>query len=264
MRERLLEFPTPRERVKVCWKALQIYVTWPDHHVPVRDFDSAFELLCWLAVTLRDAGLAPRVSALGGTDIGGRALAVPLLQRAVTIAEQHPNQFRADKQLKRLLGAVMDTKSPDRCYARTTLAFDLYDEMLADHPLVGGAGVGDADEEGHCQYAGPARQPKKSTNRGDARVKLIANLSEHHKYDSGSVGNPEPIGNNELARTAEVGTGTASAFFTEEFGGHDQYRALCRESGALAAALKLLNGEFSPKILYGRQPPNEGHCDDGD
>jgi len=66
-----------------------------------------------------------------------------------------------------------------------------------------------------------------------------------------------PIGNNELARKAEVSESTASAFFNENFQGHTKYRALCRDLGQLVAALKLLNNEFSPHDLYGRRPPGE-------
>lgn len=70
------------------------------------------------------------------------------------------------------------------------------------------------------------------------------------------------IGNNELARLAGVSESTASAFFNEKFQGHIKYRALCRDAGKLAAALKLLNGEFAPHLLYGRRPAGEDDRDD--
>jgi hypothetical protein len=66
------------------------------------------------------------------------------------------------------------------------------------------------------------------------------------------------IGSNALARLAGVSGSTASAFFTERFHGHVKYRALCRDAGKLAAALKLLNGGYSPHDLYGVHPPGEG------
>ena len=61
------------------------------------------------------------------------------------------------------------------------------------------------------------KKAKRSTERGEARVKLLAALTEHHKYADGSCLNLEPIGNNELARLAEVDQSTASAFFNREF-----------------------------------------------
>jgi hypothetical protein len=51
---------------------------------------------------------------------------------------------------------------------------------------------------------------------------------------------------------------TVSGFFKKEFKGHGQYRALCRRSlSDLVNALKMLNGEFSPHLLYARTPPPE-------
>jgi hypothetical protein len=105
--------------------------------------------------------------------------------------------------------------------------------------------------------AAGAAKPKRSTERGEGREKLIAELTRHHKYAEGGCLNSEPIGNNELARAADVSPSTASKFFRAEFRGHVKYRALCRDAGKLAAALKLLNGEFSPHDLYGRRPPDE-------
>ncbi|MGD9719890.1 MAG: hypothetical protein AB7O59_01595 [Pirellulales bacterium] len=111
------------------------------------------------------------------------------------------------------------------------------------------------------------RKSKRSTERGEGRAKLIGALTKHHKYADGSCLNLEPIGNNELARLAEVSESTASAFFNNEFnqgetGGHTVYRALCRDQGRLADSLKVLNGEFSPHHLYGRTPPGEHERDD--
>ena len=97
----------------------------------------------------------------------------------------------------------------------------------------------------------PDPAPKKSTERGDARAKLIAALTKHHQYADGSCLNLEPIGNNELAKAADVSASTASAFFNDKFQGHTKYTALCRDAGKLAAALKLLNDEFAPYHLLG-------------
>jgi hypothetical protein len=106
------------------------------------------------------------------------------------------------------------------------------------------------------------KKPKQSTERGEGRAKLIAALTKHHQYANGGCLNPEPIGNNELAKAAGVSNSTASAFFNNEFEGHTKYKVLCRDSGQLAVALKVLNGDVSPHHLYGRRPANEDDRND--
>jgi hypothetical protein len=93
--------------------------------------------------------------------------------------------------------------------------------------------------------------PKRSTERGEGRAKLIAALTKHHQYADGGGLNLVPIGNNELAKAARVSAATASAFFSDKFQGHTKYKALCRDAGKLTAALKLLNDEFAPYHLLG-------------
>jgi hypothetical protein len=107
-----------------------------------------------------------------------------------------------------------------------------------------------------------AKKPKRSTERDEGRAKLIAALTKHHQYSDGGCLNLEPIGNNELAGVACVSNSTASRFFEKKFEGHTKYKALCRDAGRLAVALKLLNGEFSPHNLYGRRPADEDDRDD--
>jgi hypothetical protein len=101
-----------------------------------------------------------------------------------------------------------------------------------------------------------SRTPKRSTERGEGRDKLIAALTKHHKYADGGCPNLEPIGNNELARAAGVSPSTASLFFNKKFRGHTKYKALCRDAGRLTAALKLLNDEFAPYHLLGTASSN--------
>jgi hypothetical protein len=108
----------------------------------------------------------------------------------------------------------------------------------------------------------PAPKTKRSTERGEGQVKLIAALTKHHQYGEAGCLNQMPIGNNELARLAGVNQATASAFFKAKFQGHAKYRAVCRDAGRLADTLKVLNGEFSPHDLYGRRPPDEDTRDD--
>jgi hypothetical protein len=106
------------------------------------------------------------------------------------------------------------------------------------------------------------KKPKRSTERGEGRVKLTAALTKHHKYADGGCLNLRPIGNNELARLAEVDQATASAFFKKQFKGHGKYKATCADAAQLAVALKLLNGEFAPHFLYGAKPPDEDERDE--
>jgi hypothetical protein len=106
-------------------------------------------------------------------------------------------------------------------------------------------------------------RPKKSTQRGDAQVKIITALSEHHKYESGSCLNQDPIGVGELARRAKVAKSTASVFFQKQFEEHSRYKRVCRDAGDLADSLKQLRGEVTAhEHLYGRTPPGEGHDHD--
>jgi len=108
----------------------------------------------------------------------------------------------------------------------------------------------------------PALRKKRSTAKGDARAKIIGLLNRHHKYQDESPLNLEPICVNELSRQAKVGKSSVSRFLAKEFHGHSAYKAVCRDRGSLVAALKLLNGEFSPHSLYGRNPPDEGEPDE--
>jgi len=126
-------------------------------------------------------------------------------------------------------------------------------EILAPHVL--GKGVGPDQTAG--------KKPKRSTAKGDARTRIIAALSKHHKYADGSCLNFEPIGNNELAHLAGVSESTVSEFFKKKFQGHTKYLATCRDkSGLLASALKMLNNEYAPYLLYDQRLAHEGGRDE--
>ena len=101
------------------------------------------------------------------------------------------------------------------------------------------------------------KKSKRSTVKGEAEIKLISALTKHHEYNNGSLLNQEPIKNNELAQLAKVSKSSAARFFGKKFGEYRMYRERCKDKSTLILALKLLNQEFSPKILYGRQPPGE-------
>ena len=90
---------------------------------------------------------------------------------------------------------------------------------------------------------------KRSTVRGEARDKLVAGLTEHHRYADGSCLVDAPIGCNELARKMTVSQSTASAFFDKNFGDWEGYRRVCGDKKRLLAALKLMNNEFTPRHL---------------
>src|SRR5262249_25499836 len=126
-------------------------------------------------------------------------------------------------------------------------------EILA--PRGSGKGVGPDQAAG--------KKPKRSTAQGDARTRIIAALSKHHKYADSSCLKFEPIGNNELAHLAGVSGSTVSEFFKKEFQGHTKYQATCRDkSGLLANALKMLNNEYAPYLLYDQRPAHEGGRDE--
>ena len=92
---------------------------------------------------------------------------------------------------------------------------------------------------------------KLSTTGGDARGRLIAALSLHHKYEAGGICfsclNHDPIGNNELAKLAKVDKSTASLFFKNSFGGkgYSRYRQDCRLD-RMPFTLARLRGELPP------------------
>jgi hypothetical protein len=117
---------------------------------------------------------------------------------------------------------------------------------------------------------GKGRRREKDGQMGPTRVKIIAALTKHHQYANGSCLNTEPIGVNKLARLANVAPSSVTAFFKKEFGrekepggdektdGHRRYQILCcRNAADLVAALKLLNGEYSPRLLFRRAPAGE-------
>jgi len=95
---------------------------------------------------------------------------------------------------------------------------------------------------------------KKSTQPGEARLKMVAALTTHHKYADGSVLNTDPISTRELARIAGVALGSVTNFMNREFNkgqkdGRKRYEAICDCPQLLAVALRALNGELAPYNL---------------
>jgi hypothetical protein len=103
-----------------------------------------------------------------------------------------------------------------------------------------------------------AKGQKRSTARGDARIKLIAALTAYHQYDDGGCQNFDPVGSNKLAKMAAVSNDSASQFFKGEFGSHTGYQTACRDKYRLLRKLEELNEGSSARRTFGRTPPGEG------
>jgi hypothetical protein len=87
---------------------------------------------------------------------------------------------------------------------------------------------------------------KRSTGKGEARVKLIAALTKHHEYEDGSCLITDFVGSNDLADLAGVSKGSAHNFFKWAFGGHKKYKVYCRDVASLSFQLKRIRDELSP------------------
>jgi hypothetical protein len=119
-------------------------------------------------------------------------------------------------------------------------------------PIIRTKGKGMADGE----KPSGERGPKRSTEKGEARAKIIATLTAHHKYAGGGCLNQNPISVTKLARTSQAGKASASRFFKEVFGGHAKYRNVyCKDNRLLLTALKKLNGDYAVDELFGGTPP---------
>ena len=148
---------------------------------------------------------------------------------------------------------------------RAEAVFDAYNEVIQFcEERIKGTGGG-SDGKTNAKASGLGKKAKRSTQKGEAQVKLISALTAHHKYADGGCQNQEPIGNNELADRAGVDKSTSSDFFAKFFqskdekgSGHAKYQAICRRNfGKVLDVLKLMNNEFSVDDLYGGTPPNE-------
>ena len=125
---------------------------------------------------------------------------------------------------------------------------------------------GDQRAETNSKPPAAGKKTKRSTVKGEGQIKLVSALTKHHQYADGGCLNLSPIGNNELARLADVSGSTASKFFNREFnggkkGGHAKYQAACGDATRLVVSLKALNQEFSPHHFLGSVPPGEDERD---
>lgn len=111
--------------------------------------------------------------------------------------------------------------------------------------------VADTPEGDTAKKAKPVKRKtaKRTRINNDSERKLIAALTLHHKYSEDSCLNFKPVRNIVLASSADVGKASASRFFKSKFGGHAHYVAMCRSRSDLIASLKLLNNEYTPRML---------------
>ncbi len=96
----------------------------------------------------------------------------------------------------------------------------------------------------------PSRD-KRSTQSGEASTKISAALIEHHQYHEGSCLNSDPIQVNKFAKKCGVASGSVTGFFKKQFGGRQNYLRACGDKTSLVNALRIINGEVTPKILFG-------------
>lgn len=121
----------------------------------------------------------------------------------------------------------------------------------------------DADNEPLPMEVTKVTKKKRSTEKGEARTKIVAALTDHHKYKTDSCLNFNPIGVRDLAEKADVSPGSVSKFFKDEFRSHLLYQRACvSESSQLLNALRMLNGDFSPYILFNSEPTEEDAKDE--
>jgi len=114
-----------------------------------------------------------------------------------------------------------------------------------------------AEPHGKIKTQAPGLASVKGS-RGKTCDLILSGLNRHHGYDGTSILNAEPIGVNELAEQISkqrakdgqkpIRGATVSKWFGKKFGGHDKYKIECT-SGNLSRSLKLLNGDFTPRMV---------------
>ncbi len=108
------------------------------------------------------------------------------------------------------------------------------------------------------------KPPKRSTVKGEARDKIIAGLTKHHEYSDGSCLNTDPIQVGGFANSIGVSKASVSDFLKKEFGkpGYQTYRIACNDASKLGHALKIINGELTPRILFNPLGASDGNLAD--
>lgn len=153
---------------------------------------------------------------------------------------------RYDNATPKLLDEVVHFLNVYLCEPKATLAGSSYVLDGEERPGAdGSAPLPPSDSE----RSGSGQRKKRLTTNGDTRVKIIAALNNHHNYGNDIPLNPEPAAVNVLAEQLGIGKASVSRFFKKEFRGHDAYKHACADERTLTAALKLLNGDYAPKML---------------
>jgi hypothetical protein len=171
----------------------------------------------------------------------------------------NPDGLEGDDLVKRLeLVERLERKDTPAFYSQMTQSMKTFRDVVCgqlQHHMAASTPEGQQQTE----TAPLPKRAKRSHSGDEARQKIISTLTAHHRYTDGICESNEPIGSNELARQAEVSSGSTSNFFKEVFGGHRLYKTMClRNRGKLNIALRNLNGETPTKeLLYGRRPFDE-------
>ncbi|HQR06470.1 MAG TPA: hypothetical protein PLN21_06595 [Gemmatales bacterium] len=155
------------------------------------------------------------------------------------------------------LGSIAELR-PD-VFTASVAAIDLLLKAISTDPKEDST----VEKETKPEKARQLKKRKKGTINGEARPKIVGMLLEHHKYDSGSIGNYAPIGVRELAEKAEVSSSTVTLFFVDAWGktrksngGWTVYRTMClnpENHELLRVWLKALNGDNPVKEMTHRE-----------
>jgi hypothetical protein len=225
-----------------------------------------------LGKDLNDARLDSTIS----EQIEGRSIPASTARGIIYTAMRHQNPeireeeipgIRAsdEQHLMKLIAEIVEHRRWTKVRGELVkFSKQVFKELEERTPLPRGR----APSEPGTASVSEAKKTKKSTEPGEARVKIISALTAHHKYEADSYLNQEPIGVNALAHKAKVGKATVSRFFKTEFsdgkrGGHLMYRRVCQSKEDLLHSLKLLRGEVPPSILY-RAHRNANELQDAD
>jgi hypothetical protein len=99
------------------------------------------------------------------------------------------------------------------------------------------------------------RKPGQGIDDPDTFLKLTAQLTLYHVYESGVCDSRKPpIGVRKLATLAKVSASRATNYFDAKFNdgkpkGHSIYKRLCGDVDKISYALRMLNNELTPSIL---------------
>jgi hypothetical protein len=150
---------------------------------------------------------------------------------------------------------------------------DLACEILRQEHAGSDAGVNNPQAVSPAPATNEPPTKRTNTAAGDAADKILSALCKHHKYYERGHGVLsceywEPCGINELARLANVSSGSVTNFFKRKLKvgvneqAHHAYNRICHD-GSLPTMLQLWRGEYPTKNLQLlRQNRNDNDDDD--